>query len=176
MKGSGGMPGPLAGGDIVISTESHPFWVPELQEWVDAGDLRPGMWLETSAGTWVQVTATRAWTQSAKVHNLTVEGVHTFNVAVGASSDVLTHNCGAIHQGRCTTTPIRLAMMESFRVERCIRLGRRIILRMHGMGMGNTLPTSSQELRRWASCLPHFFVFPGRAENSLITLRLTRGG
>ncbi|GAA1998920.1 hypothetical protein GCM10009799_27460 [Nocardiopsis rhodophaea] len=88
------MPGPLAGGDIVISTESHPFWVPELQEWVDAGDLWPGMWLETSAGTWVQVTATRAWTQSAKVHNLTVEGVHTFNVAVGASSDVLTHNCG----------------------------------------------------------------------------------
>ncbi|CAM3706940.1 hypothetical protein NORO109296_03975 [Nocardiopsis rhodophaea] len=94
LKGNGGMPGPLAGGDIVISTEGHPFWVPELQEWVDAGDLRPGMWLETSAGTWVQVTATRAWTQSAKVHNLTVEGVHTFNVAVGASSDVLTHNCG----------------------------------------------------------------------------------
>nr|WP_246421894.1 RHS repeat-associated core domain-containing protein [Nocardiopsis mwathae] len=94
LNGNGGLPGPLAGGDIIISTEGHPFWVPELGEWLDAGDLRPGMWLETSSGTWVQVTATRAWTQPAKVHNLTVEGVHTFNVAVGASSDVLTHNCG----------------------------------------------------------------------------------
>ncbi|ASU85399.1 hypothetical protein CDO52_23690 [Nocardiopsis gilva YIM 90087] len=96
LNGNGGMPGPLAGGDIIIATEAHPFWVPELGEWLDAGDLRPGMWLETSSGTWVQVTATRAWTQSAKVHNLTVEGIHTYNVAVGASSDVLTHNCGGL--------------------------------------------------------------------------------
>ncbi|WP_081748840.1 polymorphic toxin-type HINT domain-containing protein [Nocardiopsis sp. CNT312] len=71
----------------------HPFWVPELQEWVDAIDLAPGMWLQTSAGTWVQVSAVGAWTQPATVHNLTVQGVHTYHAAVG-ETDALTHNCG----------------------------------------------------------------------------------
>ncbi|MFV2198610.1 polymorphic toxin-type HINT domain-containing protein [Nocardiopsis sp. LOL_012] len=87
-----GVPGPVAVGDTVIATDEHPFWVPELEEWVDAIDLAPGMWLQTSAGTWVQVSAVGVWTQPATVHNLTVQGVHTFHVTVG-ETDTLTHNC-----------------------------------------------------------------------------------
>ncbi|SHK76461.1 RHS repeat-associated core domain-containing protein, partial [Nocardiopsis flavescens] len=49
-----GIPGPVAAGDVVIATDEHPFWVPDLKAWVDAIDLAPGMWLQTSAGTWVQ--------------------------------------------------------------------------------------------------------------------------
>ncbi|WP_306371651.1 polymorphic toxin-type HINT domain-containing protein [Nocardiopsis sp. CC223A] len=87
-----GIPGPVAAGDVVIATDEHPFWVPDLKAWVDAVDLVPGMWLQTSAGTWVQINAIQAWSQSATVHNLTVQGVHTYHVATG-SLDVLNHNC-----------------------------------------------------------------------------------
>ncbi|NYH51431.1 hypothetical protein HNR06_001020 [Nocardiopsis arvandica] len=86
-----GIPGPVAAGDVVIATDEHPFWVPALEQWVDAIDLVPGTWLQTSAGTWVQVSAVQAWTQTATVHNLTVQGVHTFHVAAGVL-DVLNHN------------------------------------------------------------------------------------
>ncbi|MFI9200679.1 polymorphic toxin-type HINT domain-containing protein [Streptomyces sp. NPDC053048] len=75
----------------LISTEGHPFWVPELEKWVDAGELQPGQWLQTSAGTWVQITAVQAWTQKAAVRNLTVESTHTYYVGAGAVS-VLAHN------------------------------------------------------------------------------------
>ncbi|WP_267909050.1 RHS repeat-associated core domain-containing protein [Nocardiopsis alborubida] len=87
-----GIPGPVTAGDVVIATDGHPFWVPDLGQWVDAVDLAPGMWLQTSAGTWVQVSAVQAWTQAATVHNLTVQGVHTFHVTAGGL-DVLNHNC-----------------------------------------------------------------------------------
>jgi hypothetical protein len=90
-----GIPGPVAAGDVIIATDGHPFWVPDLEQWVDAVDLAPGTWLQTSSGTWVQVSAVQTWTQAATVHNLTVQGVHTYHVASG-SLDVLNHNCGAV--------------------------------------------------------------------------------
>lgn len=40
----------------------------------------PGTWLHTSAGTWIQITAVREWTQSVTVHNLTVKDIHTYHV------------------------------------------------------------------------------------------------
>ena len=49
----------------VVATDAHPFWVPELAEWVDAIDLQVGQWLQTSAGTWAQITAVDRWTQKA---------------------------------------------------------------------------------------------------------------
>ncbi|MET9837362.1 polymorphic toxin-type HINT domain-containing protein [Streptomyces virginiae] len=76
----------------VTATDGHPFWVPEIGEWVDATDLEPGTWLRTSAGTRVQVSAVKRWTQQAKVHNLTVAGIHTYYV-MAATEPVLVHNC-----------------------------------------------------------------------------------
>ncbi len=81
----------MTAGDVIVATDGHPFWVPDLGLWVDAVDLAPGMWLQTSSGTWVQVGAVQAWTQTATVHNLTVQGVHTYHVGAG-SLDVLNHN------------------------------------------------------------------------------------
>ncbi|MFD5265564.1 ricin-type beta-trefoil lectin domain protein [Streptomyces sp. NPDC058335] len=78
----------------VTATEGHPFWVPELGEWVDATDLRTGEWLRTSAGTYVQVTAVERWTdQHARVHNLTVSDLHSYYVLAGGAP-LLVHNCG----------------------------------------------------------------------------------
>lgn len=78
----------------VTATEGHPFWVPELGDWIDATDLRTGEWLRTSAGTYVQVSAVERWTtQRARVHNLTVGELHTYYVLAGGTP-LLVHNCG----------------------------------------------------------------------------------
>jgi hypothetical protein len=78
----------------VTATDGHPFWVPELGAWVNATDLRSGEWLQTSAGTYVQVSSVQRWTsRGATVHNLTVGDVHMYYVAAVGTS-VLVHNCG----------------------------------------------------------------------------------
>ncbi|WP_455712983.1 RHS repeat-associated core domain-containing protein [Streptomyces phaeochromogenes] len=88
----------------ITATDGHPFWAPERHQWVTAGDLKAGQWLQTSAGTWVQVAGVRHRTQSATVYNLTVDGLHTYFVHAGTAS-VLAHNC---------TTPIyRVARHEN---------------------------------------------------------------
>ncbi|MEZ7006370.1 ricin-type beta-trefoil lectin domain protein [Streptomyces sp. AD55] len=80
----------------VTATDGHPFWVPELGEWIDATDLRPGQWLQTSAGTHVQITAIDRWTaHTTAVHNLTVSDLHTYHVLAGATP-VLVHNCNGV--------------------------------------------------------------------------------
>ncbi|MFE4537749.1 polymorphic toxin-type HINT domain-containing protein [Streptomyces scopuliridis] len=47
----------------ITATDGHPFWLPDLKEWTDAGDLQPGQWLRTSSGTWIQITAISHRTQ-----------------------------------------------------------------------------------------------------------------
>ncbi|MFI8515600.1 RHS repeat-associated core domain-containing protein [Streptomyces sp. NPDC085460] len=79
--------------DRLTATDGHPFWIPALRQWVEAGDLKAGQWLQTSAGTWVQIAATQHRTRPAQVYNLTVEDLHTYYVLAGTTS-VLTHNCG----------------------------------------------------------------------------------
>ncbi|GAB7042939.1 hypothetical protein JCM9533A_67900 [Catenuloplanes niger JCM 9533] len=77
----------------VTATDGHPFWVPELGEWIDATDLQPGQWLRTSAGTAVQISAVERRTAAeATVHNLGVADVHTYYVIADGAS-VLVHNC-----------------------------------------------------------------------------------
>jgi RHS repeat-associated protein len=80
------------GDTTVVATDAHPFWVPELDLWVDATDLTPGTWLRTSAGAHTQITTIHRWTQPTTVHNLTVEGTHTYYVLAGGTP-VLVHNC-----------------------------------------------------------------------------------
>ncbi|WP_437441580.1 polymorphic toxin-type HINT domain-containing protein [Streptomyces cavourensis] len=76
----------------ITATDGHPFWVPELDEWIDATDLESGQWLHTGAGTQVQITAVERWTSSgATVHNLTVGNTHTYYV-LAAGVAVLVHN------------------------------------------------------------------------------------
>jgi hypothetical protein len=50
------------------------------------------MWLRTSAGTHVQVTAVKKWSATQRVHNLTVADLHTYYVLAGGTP-VLVHNC-----------------------------------------------------------------------------------
>ncbi|MCX4729508.1 polymorphic toxin-type HINT domain-containing protein [Streptomyces sp. NBC_01363] len=75
----------------ITATEGHPFWVPAFHQWIEAGNLKAGQWLQTSAGTWVQITATKHRAQSTKVYNLTVDDLHTYYVLAG-ETPVLVHN------------------------------------------------------------------------------------
>ncbi|WP_246094957.1 ricin-type beta-trefoil lectin domain protein [Streptomyces roseicoloratus] len=76
----------------ITATDGHPFWVPEQGEWVDATDLQPGDWLQTSVGTYVQVAAIeRSTVRNGVVYNLTVSNLHTYYVLAG-QTPVLVHN------------------------------------------------------------------------------------
>ncbi|MGW3292028.1 polymorphic toxin-type HINT domain-containing protein, partial [Streptomyces sp. NPDC001002] len=77
----------------VTATDGHPFWVMDLNRWVDAKDLKPGQSLTTDKGVQIDVVAVRTTVHTATVHNLTVADIHTYLVEVG-EVPVLVHNCG----------------------------------------------------------------------------------
>ncbi|MFI0425144.1 polymorphic toxin-type HINT domain-containing protein [Spongiactinospora sp. 9N601] len=62
-------------------------------KWISAGRLQPNMWLQTSAGTYVQITALKQRTATQRVHNLAVADVHTYHVVAGNQA-ILVHNAG----------------------------------------------------------------------------------
>ncbi|MEV0393016.1 polymorphic toxin-type HINT domain-containing protein [Polymorphospora rubra] len=78
----------------ITATDGHPFWLPDLGAWIDAAKLQPGQWLQTAAGTWVQITAVHAYTSQQRVHNLTITDTHTYHV-LASNTPVLVHNCGS---------------------------------------------------------------------------------
>ncbi|MGC0422517.1 RHS repeat-associated core domain-containing protein [Embleya sp. AB8] len=81
------------GNASLTATTNHPFWAPDLKQWVHAGNLAPGRWLQTSQGTWVQVDAVRTFHHRQRTYDLTVDIDHTYHVLAG-SAPVLVHNCG----------------------------------------------------------------------------------
>ncbi|WP_346102959.1 SpvB/TcaC N-terminal domain-containing protein [Nonomuraea maheshkhaliensis] len=80
----------------VTATDGHPFWASSLGRWVDADLLQPGMWLRTSAGDYVEVDAVSEWSAPRRVHNLTVDGLHTYYVLADATP-VLVHNVNCLN-------------------------------------------------------------------------------
>ncbi|CCH30243.1 YD repeat-containing protein [Saccharothrix espanaensis DSM 44229] len=77
------------GTDTIVATDEHPFWVESLQKWVDAEDLRPGFTFETADHRPATVVGTTPSADALRVHNLTVDGLHTYHVGL---LDVLVHN------------------------------------------------------------------------------------
>ncbi|NJQ04890.1 polymorphic toxin-type HINT domain-containing protein [Streptomyces lonarensis] len=88
----------------LIATDNHPLWLATTQQWIDAVDLEPGVQLYANDGTLVDVTAVATSTTATTVHNLTIEGIHTYYVLAG-EIPVLAHNsnCGpnlSINEGQ----------------------------------------------------------------------------
>ena len=77
----------------ITATDEHPFWVSYPRKWTNADELQPGMWLQTSVGPHVQITAIKKWTTTRRVHNLTVDDLHTYHVMAGNQA-ILVHNAG----------------------------------------------------------------------------------
>ncbi len=63
---------------------------------MDAGDVRPGEHLRDASGATVLVSATAHRTGHARVHNLTVDDLHTYYVQAPDGTSALDHNssCG----------------------------------------------------------------------------------
>jgi Pretoxin HINT domain len=81
-----------AGNKVIVATKRHPFWVEAMRQWIDAAELQAGDMLRTASGDEVAVAASHAYQRIQRVHNLTVDGIHTYYVHVGRTS-VLVHNC-----------------------------------------------------------------------------------
>ncbi|WP_133306142.1 DNRLRE domain-containing protein [Microbispora triticiradicis] len=80
-------------GDTITATDNHPFWVQNRHAWLQAGQLQPGMWLRTSAGTQLRISAIKTWTsEQQEVHNLTIDHLPTYHVLAG-DTPILAHNC-----------------------------------------------------------------------------------
>ncbi|APU13260.1 MULTISPECIES: polymorphic toxin-type HINT domain-containing protein [Actinoalloteichus] len=81
--------------DTITATAEHPFWVADLNAWVNAEDLEPGHRFETADHRDAAVTAVDTYSAPRQVHNLTVDRLHTYYVLAGRSS-ALVHNseCG----------------------------------------------------------------------------------
>lgn len=79
---------------VVHTTARHPFGENTSQTWVPAGDLLAGRELRTVDGQHVLVASVRYRFGQSEMLNLTVGGLHTYYVRIGADA-VLVHNtCG----------------------------------------------------------------------------------
>ncbi|MFF9062365.1 polymorphic toxin-type HINT domain-containing protein [Streptomyces sp. NPDC014882] len=78
---------------LVTATEGHPFWIPGVDRWMEAGELTAGQELRTSTGGTVRITAVSRGQRPATVHNLTVAHLHTYYVLAG-HTPLLVHNAG----------------------------------------------------------------------------------
>jgi hypothetical protein len=86
----------------LTTTAGHPFAAGA--RWVDAGELRVGDRLDTAAGVPVRVVATEAYRRTTRVHNLTVDGLHSFYVAAGGTA-ILVHNANPGAPTGCPPAP-----------------------------------------------------------------------
>ncbi|WP_146174076.1 RHS repeat-associated core domain-containing protein [Saccharothrix carnea] len=77
----------------VDATSWHPVWVDAENRFVNIGDLESGQLLTSAEGASPRVIDIDRYIKVEPVHDLTVEGVHTYYVGIGNSS-VLVHNCG----------------------------------------------------------------------------------
>ncbi|MET8506659.1 RHS repeat-associated core domain-containing protein [Streptomyces sp. NPDC004787] len=79
--------------ETLTSTTTHPFWVTSGEQWVEAGDLKPGMTLRTPSDEEVVVDGVRDFGERQRTYDLTITGIHTYYVLAG-ETPVLVHNSG----------------------------------------------------------------------------------
>ncbi|MFG2999081.1 SpvB/TcaC N-terminal domain-containing protein [Streptomyces sp. NPDC048340] len=172
----------------VVATDGHPFWIPALGRWVDAGKITPGTLLQTGSGTYVQVTAVRAWTEVERVHNLTVDDIHTYYVLAGNSS-VLVHNCAGYfpgHADSCTcegigditpkaTTPKATTPGDTFTGHAMQRLERRGVSEEDARSVLGREPFSYFHEGQWKSGYydPNSKVFVGKTIDGNVNTVMT---
>ncbi|MEV1120250.1 polymorphic toxin type 43 domain-containing protein [Actinosynnema sp. NPDC049800] len=78
----------------IDATSWHPVWVDSENRFVNIGDLKLDDRLTSADGSSPVVSSVRRYAHYEPVHDLTVEGVHTYYV-VTHGIDFLVHNCGS---------------------------------------------------------------------------------
>ena len=79
-----------ADGGTFTATDGHPIWEATTGEWLAAAQLEEGHVLLGEDGL-VPVTGVEIAVEWQTVHNLTVDGIHTYSVSNGYDK-ILTHN------------------------------------------------------------------------------------
>jgi hypothetical protein len=80
----------LANGTEIRATDVHPVWSVDREDWVPAGKLEPGEYVDTLSGP-VAVARVEPLDRHPAVYNLEVHGEHVYRIAVDG---VLVHNAG----------------------------------------------------------------------------------
>ena len=83
-----------ADGETVTATAGHPFWVDDQGRWVHATHLEAGDRLLAADGTTTDIDAVAHRSDTLTVHNLSIDGIHTYHVNIG-DQQVVVHNCAA---------------------------------------------------------------------------------
>jgi hypothetical protein len=91
----------------ITATRTHLFWIPAENAWVEAGSLRTGMQVRESDGHTAPITALRQRKLQTEVHNLSIDGIHTYYVLAGQTS-ALVHN-----QNTCTVIRNKMNDVEA---------------------------------------------------------------
>ncbi len=76
----------------LTATGNHEFWAANKNAWIRAEHLHTGDQLRAPNAALHTIVKTRHWTAPQRVHNLTVEDIHTFYVVTG-DTPALVHNC-----------------------------------------------------------------------------------
>ncbi|MEE9426376.1 MAG: polymorphic toxin-type HINT domain-containing protein [Methylococcales bacterium] len=79
----------LMSGEVITATAGHPFYIPEEEGWLEAGELNIDDVLLNLTDSTTLITDIRQYTELAKVYNLTVANDHTYYVG---ENGVLSHN------------------------------------------------------------------------------------
>ena len=80
----------LSSGEVITTTDNHPFWSVDLNSWVIADELNSSTILLDINETNSTITSLKHYKDFRKVFNLSVDRVHTFFVGLNG---VLGHNC-----------------------------------------------------------------------------------
>ncbi|MGN9892070.1 golvesin C-terminal-like domain-containing protein [Micromonospora sp. L31] len=79
--------------ETITATGGHRIWLPDAGAWVAVDKLNVGDWMQSASGAWVQIVSIKHFSRHQRVHNLTVDGVHTYYVVAGGTP-LLVHNDG----------------------------------------------------------------------------------
>lgn len=77
------------GKETITTTSEHPFWVGEVQDWVNAKDLEVGMHLQDEEGNFIVIDKIMIRADSSTVYNFMVEDYHNYYVS---NLGIWTHN------------------------------------------------------------------------------------
>ncbi|WP_180268898.1 polymorphic toxin-type HINT domain-containing protein [Streptomyces sp. Ru87] len=125
--------------DTITATDGHPFWVPSLKSWVEAGSLKTGQELRSETGRLLEVTAVRQWSEWTSVRNLTVADLHTYYVRAG-KTPVLVHNSnGLCEPGFRTASQAGISPNDARRIQNAAdKAGQPVIVVGRANGSANS--------------------------------------
>lgn len=83
---------------VITTTSHHLFWIVDAQRWVEASAIVVGSGVQSENGSKLTVTSRRSYHFAIATYDLTVEGVHSYEVLAGHQG-VLVHNCPADSDG-----------------------------------------------------------------------------